>query len=62
MRYNSTLLSQCILGVTFDFDLSRSLFLYNINVWPYVSGKFLTDIFIICGNKLYNLWKTFYAL
>ena len=32
MRYNSTLLSQCILGVAFNFDLSMSLFLYNINV------------------------------
>ena len=34
MSYSSTLLNQCIIGVTFNFDLSMSFILYNINVWP----------------------------
>ena len=33
-RYSSTLLNQCILLIV-NFDLSMSLFLYNINVWSY---------------------------
>ena len=44
MRYSSTLLKQCILGVTLMFDLSRSLFFNNINVWSYGSGKNLLPI------------------
>ena len=32
MIYSSTLLKQCILGVTLNFDLSMSLILYNDSV------------------------------
>ena len=32
-RYSSSLLNQCILGVTLNFDHSRSLWFYKINVW-----------------------------
>ena len=36
MRYSSTLLNQCILGVTLNFDLARLLILY---------------ITLMCGHK-----------
>ena len=39
LRYSSTLLNQCINSVTLNFGLSRSLILYNVNVWSYVYGK-----------------------
>ena len=58
MRYSSTLLNQCILGVTFNSDLSRSLFLYNINAWSYVSGKNfwpISSLFVEITNlKIYE--------
>ena len=34
LRYNVSLLNQCTLAVTLNFDVSRSLFLYEFNSWP----------------------------
>ena len=49
----TTLLNQCILGVTLNFDLSMLLFFYNVNVWSYISGNNFSQISSLFAMKTY---------
>ena len=43
--YLNTLINQCTLAVTLNFDLSRSIFLYEVNAWLYIFGTHFRDIY-----------------